>query len=482
MVHGKYSALILGLLLAIICLATMPHFSDTSEATGDTTGACGDNLMWTFNPSNGKLSIIGDGPMTNYNYNSEKWGGNTIKTVSLPSGLTSIGNYAFYGCDSLESITIPGNVETIGDSAFYSCDSLQSITIPSSVVVIKYSAFGDCTSLADVELNGSIGYIWPYAFNSCTSLESVSIPDSVVYLGDYAFQNCTSLREVTIGDSLQTIPEGAFGNCGSLIKVTIGDSVTDVGDYAFGNTGIMSLTLGKSVSSIGNIAFPSSIFEIINKSALKLSKDSWDYGGIAYASEFIYSENGEPTVTVTEDGFIYGGPSSDICLLGYTGTDTVLKLPYTLEDGYYRIYKHAFIRMNEITTVIIPESVTAIGESAFRYCTSIKSIVIPDHVVTIDRYAFGECTSLTTITLGTMVESIGDNAFYDCKSLSTVINNSSLEITKGSTDYGKIGYYATTIGGTNPDSSSDNGFLYVIIIAAVALVCAVGAFIFLRRH
>ena len=74
----------------------------------------------------------------------------TIKSISLPSGVTSIGNYAFYNCSSLTSITIPSSVTSIGNSAFYYCSSLASITIPSGVTSIGARAFASCSSLASI--------------------------------------------------------------------------------------------------------------------------------------------------------------------------------------------------------------------------------------------------------------------------------------------------------------------------------------------
>src|SRR5699024_440051 len=74
----------------------------------------------------------------------------------IPSSVTSIGSYAFYGCSSLTSITIPSSVTSIGSSAFVYCRSLASITIPSSVTSIGWGAFYYCSRLQNVYYNGTM--------------------------------------------------------------------------------------------------------------------------------------------------------------------------------------------------------------------------------------------------------------------------------------------------------------------------------------
>ena len=93
----------------------------------------------------------------------------------IPQGVTSIGNYAFYGCTGLTSVTIPDSVTSIGYCAFDGCTSLTSVTIPDSVTSIEYCAF-----------------------YGCTGLTSVTIPDGVTSIGNYAFYGYTSLTSVTL--------------------------------------------------------------------------------------------------------------------------------------------------------------------------------------------------------------------------------------------------------------------------------------------
>ena len=134
----------------------------------------------------------------------------TLTSIIIPNSVTTIGDYAFYGCTHLISIIIPDSVISIGNAVFANCERLVSIIIPSSV-----------TSIGDD------------AFSGCRSLTSIIIPDSITSIGDAAFYGCSGLTSIIIPDSVTTIGNYAFYGCSSLTSIIIPDSVTSIGDFAF---------------------------------------------------------------------------------------------------------------------------------------------------------------------------------------------------------------------------------------------------------
>ena len=180
----------------------------------------------------------------------------SLKSITIPNGVTSIGASAFSSCTSLESITISNSVTTIESFAFKACRALKSITIPNSVTSIGSHAFEYCTSLESITIPNSVTSIGTYAFSGCSSLTSITIPDSVTSIGYGAFEYCSSLTNITIPDSVTSIGNCAFRYCDSLTSITIPNSVTSIGSYAFlGCASLQSVTIPNSVTSIGESAF-----------------------------------------------------------------------------------------------------------------------------------------------------------------------------------------------------------------------------------
>ena len=118
--------------------------------------------------------------------------------LTIPSGVTSIGAYAFYKCSNLSSIDIPNSVTTIDDYAFYKCSSLTSVIIPNSVTSIGTSAFQYCNYLTSIDIPNSVTSIGTNAFRYCMSLTSVTIPSGVTRIGQSTFNGCKHLTSITV--------------------------------------------------------------------------------------------------------------------------------------------------------------------------------------------------------------------------------------------------------------------------------------------
>ena len=275
-------------------------------------------------------------------------------SIEIPNTITSIGNYAFNGCQSLTNISLPNSVISIGDKAFMGCFDLSSITIPNSVTSIGKYAFSDCESLTNVNLPNSITTIQRGTFYCCYSLNSITIPSSVTSIESSVFYECVNLKSITIPNSVTSIGDDAFSDCSALTSISIPNSVTSIGDDAFYNcSNLTSISIPNSVTSIGEYAFS-------RCSAL-----------------------------------------------------TSISIPNSVTS----IEVSTFSNCSALTSISIPNSVTSIGDNVFYDCTSLTSISIPNSVTSIGEYAFRGCSGLKYIICHAKnIPSMGKNVFLYCPS------------------------------------------------------------------
>ena len=225
-------------------------------------GSCGENVNYSLNTETGALSITGTGAMADYFYEKEPrvpWyeQRENIKFVEIAEGVTTIGEYAFYGCSSLESVTIPNSVTSIGNRAFNGCSGLTSVTIPNNVTSIGDYAFYNCSAFTSVDMFSNAKSIGASAFSGTTWFDNH--PDGLIYVGKVFYKYKGTMPEntsITIDEGTLGIAGDAFLGCSGLISVTIPNSVTSIGNCAFwGCSNITSVTIPNSVITIGTEAF-----------------------------------------------------------------------------------------------------------------------------------------------------------------------------------------------------------------------------------
>jgi hypothetical protein len=389
----KFMKNLLSLVMAIAILQLFVNLSPMPVLAASPniidSGACGDNLTWTFNDE-GTLTISGEGDMTDwyqptgqahaelaeavpwYSYRKQ------IFEVVLENGVTSIGSYAFYEFSNLLSITIPNSVTVTGDFIFKLCTSLQNVTF---------------------EDGSRLNHMSGTEFDEYNSLRNIIIPDGVTEIGDVNTNVTLFFRNIVVPDSVTYIGHSS-GN------VYYDDCViyASKGSYA------------EDYAKSSNIFF------------VEVKAEQSD-------SDFEFYENPNGGITITH--YNYSVP--DVVIPGVLGGKTVTAIgdeenfPFenqfitsvTIPDTVNYIGNKAFSN-TAISSISIPEGVTEINNSTFRYCRLLKNITFSNNTTRIGAYAFAD-SGLDAIGIPANVTSIDDLAFYNCRTLREInvdINNS----------------------------------------------------------
>jgi len=183
-----------------------------------------------------------------------------LTSITIPTGLTTIGIGAFKKASELTTITIPNSVTSIGSSAFHDTawfNKQPDGLVYAGKVLYRYKGTMPANTIINTIRADTIA-IADYAFFDCTGLASVTIPASVTSIGEAAFSGRDGLQTITfaVGSKLQSIGNGAFDGCRGLTSIVIPNSVTSIGDRAFfGCENLTSINIPNSVTSIGDRAF-----------------------------------------------------------------------------------------------------------------------------------------------------------------------------------------------------------------------------------
>ncbi|MBQ9783763.1 MAG: leucine-rich repeat domain-containing protein, partial [Clostridia bacterium] len=213
----KILAILLAALLAVCLIGCNKDKADENANNGANNAVIEEAI---FNDFKYAVNEAGDYEITGYLY-----GGKDLQDVSVPAEINGrpvvgIDSAAFKAAKNIKSVTIPSSVTYIGDLAFYDCDYLTEITIPASVKTVGMGAFMDCAQLAKATLATGTVEIGAYAFKDCVALNTLTLPDGLVIIGDAAFSGCRELTAVTIPATVKAIGDTAFCDCTKLAAVT----------------------------------------------------------------------------------------------------------------------------------------------------------------------------------------------------------------------------------------------------------------------
>lgn len=395
------------------------------------------------------------------------FGCNNLDRVSIQGGNLKIGNRAFAGCRSLKRVVFNGAAAELGDYAFWHCSKI-AIYYTQNVTAIGECAFIGSGLSGELDLRG-VKNIKSSAFNGC-EITSITFGKNLSEIGPSAFFNCDDLNEIKLSDendeyvyvdgclirrsdntlvlglasavipeTVVSIGDYAFAYRKNLSEIAIPSSVTAIGSYAFANCeNLKTIEVSESVKSIQSCVF---------KSCVSLTKATWR--ALVSVPDSVF----ESCSALTDVKLSSVTKIGERAFSGCIGLKEII-LPQSLtEIGEYAFNKTAlasitlpqsidkvgngwFLGCKYLETVNFDGKIKEIGESAFSGCISLKSFEIPSSVVSIGNSAFLDCTSLKNIEIPSSVVSIGNFAFNGCSALSEVLFNEGLK-TIGEEAFGK---------------------------------------------
>lgn len=311
-----------------------------------------------------------------------------ITSVKLPQGIKKLGKSAFNGCKGLVSVSIPEGITEIGDNTFNNCEKLESINIPSTVKTIGMNAFKKCASLKEIVIPEGVEKIGEAAFMDCSSVNKVTLPSTLIYTGLKAFYNTSDLDVL--------VPASAGSSIAQMNK--------NLNVKVFGNYTTEQITqIGKAI-------------KILQKD-LSVSLDMADAIGTGEVEKEAFERTNLIKILLPKG-------IKKINKEAFYRCENLKEV--NLPDGLVEIGEWAFAD-SSITDVIIPDSVTTIGDDAFSGCEAITSISIPDSVITMGEGAFSGCLTLSNVTIGKGVSKLSSGVFGGCDNLIDVILSDGVE-------------------------------------------------------
>ncbi len=314
--------------------------------------------------------------------------------VDVPEGTRLVAGYAFSGCKELTRISLPETVTEVGPYAFESCKKLGEINLPKGLKVIHKGTFNSCETLGT---------------------STLTLPESLLEIEDYSFWKTVRLTELRFPEGLRKIGDQAFWQSG-LKRIWLPESIESIGAWAFADLTVLEevhiAAPDPSAITLGNGVFDSApagakLYVPYGSRTLYQSAPQW--------SAFTIEED-NPCI----DGFYY--------VLDKVNQTATLTYETYVEDGAYNHTNYSRLNTKEwtIPAQVVQDgqvyAVTAIGDYAFAN-TNVEQINLPEGIESIGTSAFDGNGSLSRVILPSTLTSIGQFAFYECRSLSVIYNN-----------------------------------------------------------
>lgn len=382
--------------------------------------------------------------------------------VTLPVGLTNIGEYAFGGAQTgtgLTEITFPDSVTEIGANAFRNAKSLAKVTLGANVAYIGDNAFGG-TAVSDLTYGANAEFGAQGPFRGLTAAASVTFDDSVTTFPAKLFEDWTGLSSVSLGGVTQ-LPANAFDGFENLSSVTL-EAITTIGDYAFRGTALAEVTIPAGVTSIGNGAFANcaSLAKVNYNAAAATAPNSANnaFAGCTALTSVVLGEGAavpdyffqnltsltSADISKAESIGAFAFQGTQLTTLSTGSVKEIGKSAFqgaklaelTVGESLESIGYNAFAGNAELTKVIwnataaetiYEASGAGLVRAIFNDCTKLATVEVGENVKSLPDYFLPNNTLVTKIDLPAGIESVGDSAFNGCTALAEISNANTLQ-------------------------------------------------------
>lgn len=377
-----------------------------------------------------------------------------VTTYTIPEGVTAIGLAAFWNSAELENISFPSTLSVIRGNAFGQCVNLTTITLPNSVTEVVDNPFRGCAALAKFEgkyasedgrcliVDNEVVSFAP------ASLTDYVIPEGVITLGYMSFGYADQLTGVTIPETVTVIAGDAFYKCASLAEVAIPAGVTRIDYGAFqGCTTLATVYCMSTTPPTGSdmMFAENASGRMIYVPAESVADYKAAYGWSAY-SDYIAAipsankpANNEIWYTTNTGNGIY--TAFDTFGVSYVSTEYNEEREcwvLTFDGEITKVGDEAFTYREDLTSVVLPESVEVIGRNSFSGCSALNHVEFPSNLQSIGYFAFAKCSALVDVRIPDSVELIDQGAFDSCTGLQNVV------VGNGVTTIENYAFYGTT--------------------------------------
>lgn len=409
-----------------------------------------------------------------------------ITKVVISGKVSSVGDYAFQGCEKLESVELSDSVTTIGKFSFAGCTGAVSLSLGPSVGTVNASAFQGCTKLEALTLTGTLGTLDGAMLEGCAALKSVTLAGTeaapLALKAGTAFRNCPSLEKITISGPFASLganlfalydkdgsaadakgsfiknsteylptalseadlsglefsgkttalPSGLFTGCTALSTVKLpAAGMTEIGAYDFaGCAALASIDLPAGLATIGDNAFQGCPLKTLTlpNGVLTVGKNTFENCSSLASVNFPAGLNGVGDYAFKNCDVLESVKfprTSEKFTLGqeaFAGCDALASASlHLIRNSKFAMPTGAFQDCPLLSSLTLPENLTAVGDSAFQACTSLESVTFPKNVKTIGKRAFSECTGLRHFdVLGSGV-TLGEEVFSSCTAMTAAV-------------------------------------------------------------